>query len=179
MHRTLEANKNGRGQSACTSQSYLVQQTIHSCEKSALWSVSVSGLHRAIQSLPSLHVYMSPPPVLPFFEGGVVQFEAVDFFESVVNDSAAVAAEDMHKGEIKETHTPSRLLETPQNREMIEGKQLNTTFSLPINKHKATVLHRSLKSPCNLPYLCTKKNRPSSVRLAGNKQRRNDKNRLM
>ena len=69
----------------------------------------MSGLHRAIQSLPSLHVYMSPPPVLPFFEGGVAQSEAVDFFESGVTDEAA-AAEDMHKGEIKKTHTPSRLL---------------------------------------------------------------------
>ena len=34
-------------------------------------------------------------PVLPFFEGGVAQPEAADFFE--VKDAAAEAAEDMHK----------------------------------------------------------------------------------
>ena len=42
-------------------------------------------------------------PVLPFFEGGVAQSEAVDFFECGVTDAAAAAAEDMHKGKIKGT----------------------------------------------------------------------------
>ena len=72
----------------------------HKTKREKKWASAGGSTSRR---LPSLHVYMPPPSVLPFFEGGVAQSEAVDFFECGVTDAAAAAAaEDMHKSEIKE-----------------------------------------------------------------------------